>query len=370
VRGNFIKNKCGFSILGLFLVSFIMALLAVSNRAWADCSTPLSISGSKQMPTSVQGQSPSAQTLMVSGGEGPYQWTVPAGYNGLNTGSGSSVVYTAPTSNANCSSNPTLRVTDSCNKTVSMKVSMHNPALAYTPAIDYFTPFEVSCVWARCCSDPEACQGRRRWYRYRCDNSIQYSDFAAAGERGAALACGNLGCAGGQYYCEPICGTCTPVVGYYWAWFDESYIADLKANGCCPAINSQCMEITNYTASASTINLSSGGKTTFMANLSPKGGGTTTWRLTVGGKVFTGSGNSLNQTWDGTNADNKQVDPGIYMATLIAQTTAGTCGDDSDLKNVQITVNRISKVEGNSEPDTCPVGELVVKGDVTLQSRQ
>ena len=110
-----------------------------------------------------------------------------------------------------------------------------------------------------------------------------------------------------------------------------------KSNGCCPAVVFECVKVSNFTASATSIHLSSGERILFSGNLSAKIGGQAAWKISVAGRVFTGSGNSISSVfWDGRDDSGRQVAPGTYTAKLEARTSGGCSG--VDVKTIPISV--------------------------------
>jgi hypothetical protein len=67
------------------------------------------------------------QNLSASGGSGgPYTWHLSSGGGSLNPSTGSSTVYTAPSSNPNCANNPQIYVTDVCGtSSVVLKIAVN-----------------------------------------------------------------------------------------------------------------------------------------------------------------------------------------------------------------------------------------------------
>ncbi|HRT71653.1 MAG TPA: hypothetical protein P5308_09860, partial [Syntrophales bacterium] len=68
-------------------------------------------------------------------------------------------------------------------------------------------------------------------------------------------------------------------------------------------------------AGPSTIDLSRGEAVNFAGNVTDGSGRPVNWSLSVAGRTFTGSGNSVVAAWDGRDASGKKVQPGTYTAT-------------------------------------------------------
>lgn len=98
------------------------------------------------------------------------------------------------------------------------------------------------------------------------------------------------------------------------------------------------LSITNFTSSSPIINPFSGDKVDINGIITNTSGQSMTWSLNVHDRTFTGSGTSLNVTWDGKDANGKIVAPGTYTATLTAQTADGLC---TDSKTINIEVIRV-----------------------------
>ena len=65
-----------------------------------------------------------SQTLTAGGGCGPYSWSVSGG-GSLNKTIGQEVIYTAPATNPNCTSNPTITLTDCCGSSANLKLAVN-----------------------------------------------------------------------------------------------------------------------------------------------------------------------------------------------------------------------------------------------------
>jgi hypothetical protein len=187
--------------------------------------------------TSAQMAVGATQTFTVAGGGGgPYLWSITAGKGTLSGGSGSTIVYTAPATNANCTGNPTLRVKDYCGNTKDTKLAINaysGPESAVTqtgvqgicvpPGASYCdgsTNVGTGCTY-QCCSNLYDCasayQGKSssancngNWYEpYACNDS-------------PANCCGKCGAD-----CKTNCGPTA---------YLDSRDPTMKGLGCCPAL--------------------------------------------------------------------------------------------------------------------------------------
>jgi hypothetical protein len=98
----------------------------------------------------------------------PYTWSLVGG-GSLNTTEGSSVIYTAPSSNAGCSSNPNISVEDACGTVfeISIAVNCNTGGLA-AYALWSWVDKDYGCVW-----DPPL--WRFYWImktEYHCDGTV------------------------------------------------------------------------------------------------------------------------------------------------------------------------------------------------------
>jgi hypothetical protein len=138
-------------VLAFFMAFSVFCVLGIFysfSPAWPECTScencppPVIEFTSKQM--SVDGQ----QTLTVSGGLGSYTWSKESGGGNLS-GSGTSVTYTAPSSNPDdCSYDPTIRVTDSCSNSTFLKLSVN----AYSPSSE--VAYAILCTSCDCGAPP------------------------------------------------------------------------------------------------------------------------------------------------------------------------------------------------------------------------
>jgi hypothetical protein len=93
--------------------------------------------------------------------------------------------------------------------------------------------------------------------------------------------------------------------------------AEMIAAGCRPDAVLSCLSINTFSAEATAINLSAGQKVNFTGSVSSAPGGSINWSISVAGKVLTGSGNSITQSWDGKDSGGKQVMPGMQRASRL-----------------------------------------------------
>ena len=75
--------------------------------------------------TSQQMSCSGTQTLTHSGGGAGGKYTWSADYGTFSTPTGASVVYTAPSANAECAANPTITLTDCCGHTGTLKIAVN-----------------------------------------------------------------------------------------------------------------------------------------------------------------------------------------------------------------------------------------------------
>jgi hypothetical protein len=98
------------------------------------------------------------QTFTVAGGGGgPYLWSIIAGGGTLSGGSGQTIVYTAPATNAECANNPTIRVKDFCGNIKDTKLAVTAGILgsnqAAIPVLRLGTPRPGGCGVGTPCPD-------------------------------------------------------------------------------------------------------------------------------------------------------------------------------------------------------------------------
>ena len=191
--------------------------------------------------TSLQMSVNQQQTLSASGMQSDecYSWTIISGGGSLLPLTGKSVVYTAPASNANCSSNPTITL--SCGGTVidTIKIAV-NAYTANVAAYNVVTP----PVKGACCivviyhCNPATCEGDGCGYSYSmtctyysCDGSINTCSYLGATRENK--------CTASACQVEPpvstMCTTqCTTICGGTIGAHDNRTSAQ-KLEGCCPA---------------------------------------------------------------------------------------------------------------------------------------
>ncbi|MBE3137648.1 MAG: hypothetical protein IMZ43_09715 [Thermoplasmata archaeon] len=213
--------------------------------------TPLTI-GYTSLSMSCSGN----QTLTANGGCAPYSWGLSGGGTLEPGGSGNNqAIYTAPATNPNCTSNPTITLIDNCGSSSSIKLAVSCYTAGGVIRKCDFLPCSHECIFAG-----GACHyhGTYGVWRYDCLGVLDYSTFlcysniqvgsfscsdcagtgwGCAGtwpQCGTGLAnCPGSGCAGGDYPCfagNILCANPYQACGT---------IADLrttaqKEGGCCP----------------------------------------------------------------------------------------------------------------------------------------
>jgi hypothetical protein len=160
------------------------------------------------------------QTLTVAdwkAGE-VYSWATTSG--SINPSTGNSVTYTAPSSNVNCASNPTITLTCGGNVVDTIQIAVNGAFMDTTVA---FNQMESQSVLCACCE--HSTFGMVTAYlininHYRCDGSFYYTSYS--------LSCytPNAGCTKqGNTSSYTLCD---------WDYIDKrtTYMFE---QGCCPA---------------------------------------------------------------------------------------------------------------------------------------
>ena len=131
------KDRRSASCLAVSFILVLGSILFQTTEGWGGCTScetcpPPAIGfSSKQM--SLNG----TQNLTVSSeAGGPFTWGIVGGGGSLSGSTGTSVTYTAPSSNSNCSNNTTIRVTDSCGHATDLNLAVNNPSQAGYTAYD------------------------------------------------------------------------------------------------------------------------------------------------------------------------------------------------------------------------------------------
>lgn len=162
------------------------------------------------------------QTFTSIGGCDPYVWAVTSGGGSITQGG----VYTAPATNANCTDNPTITLTDCCGSSAQVQLAVNCYTEAWN-ALSYIVFEECEGCY---CSDRGCDQGvancwNRHFKNWRCDGVIsQDCDLAPCGSRQYSPCDGNL-----SGYVQVSCSNYET---------DCSYIGDC---GCTPSGNLQCL---------------------------------------------------------------------------------------------------------------------------------
>ena len=182
------------------------------------------------------------QTLTVNkkGGGGPYSWSIIAGGGSLSAYSGTSVVYTASSTNTSCLNNPTIQLTDFCENKATLKIAVNASASveeayqAYSCIMDEtcYEGVPLRCVYQCAVVDIYGykCDGTVKSYLHgcACGGSSSYGGNPCTEETCAWLAI-NANCTVGCTTCLDAANTCghgTPI---------DSRTAGMIVAGCCPA---------------------------------------------------------------------------------------------------------------------------------------
>jgi len=136
------------------------------------------------------------QTLNAFGGCGPYSWSISGGGGTLNTNTGSEVIYHAPATNANCTDNPTITVTDCCGGSANLQLAINCYSASGT-ALGYTSLEVCECRHYTNCNICGFCYyGSGNWHtrKWDCSGTLTYDCET------------NPGCSVGSW---PSCGSYT-----------------------------------------------------------------------------------------------------------------------------------------------------------------
>lgn len=195
--------------------------------------------------TTLQMATDASQTLEVSGWEPGrvYTWAITAGGGSLSTATGSTTVYTAPSTNTNCTNNPT--VTLSCDSvevnSITIAVNDYGTALAgryFTHSVSVIDPSihyeDGPCNW----SCGEYC--RYYWpvtgHRFDVSCSGTVTDVGSSGRNELSYASCDAAQAqsySGLWY--DLAHDVLPGQPETWNIWIDVRTPTQKANGCCPA---------------------------------------------------------------------------------------------------------------------------------------
>jgi hypothetical protein len=174
------------------------------------------------------------QTLTGGGGCGPYTWSASTG--SLSETQGSDTVYTAPATNANCTDNPTITVTDCCGNSASISLAVNCYVDGYSLGMNDRDAVGAcncagACViyWPTNFCATSADYSSLRMRKWNCDGTLTYS--CSTGTGGTHNIEGE-GC--GRAYCPP---------GTSWGPLDPMYCAPVELGGCLSGFHcgtSQC----------------------------------------------------------------------------------------------------------------------------------
>ena len=193
------------------------------------------------------------------GGCGPSNWSLSGG-GSLNQTEGGEVVYTAPATNANCTENATITVTDCCGNSTSISLAINCYVGGYSLGMnDRDAGGACNCfgecrvTWPRNICDVSSDSSSYRMRQWDCDGTLTYScSTGTGGIHVIKPPCENAYCPPytgwgplGSQYCTPVelggclsdfhCGTnqCGSSGGNCSELVDKRTLT-LKEQGCCP----------------------------------------------------------------------------------------------------------------------------------------
>jgi len=342
-----------------FLAFFLLALLLFSSFSPLYADSP-KINGSAQMSAG------GTQTLTVSGGSGPYTWKITGGGGSLSGSSGTSLTYTAPATNPNCTNNATITVScpaGSAAIQIAINTSGSN-ANAYA-TLQPGTCETIAAGTYTCIK----CVGK--YNIYRCDGG-QPASYPCIDDLGGAYKIYCWDTANGVPVSCTACYNNTSGCDLY--GMKVGVVRDLRTEamknaGCCPAQllpplptpppPPACdLSISNFKASSAVIDRN-GGSISFSGGIASSQ--PFTWTLTIDGEVIgRGSGSSVAASWNIKDKFGKLKDPQKITATLSAAATGdSTCfasaeasftirAKDDDCTRLEITAeSAINIASGN-----------------------
>ncbi len=347
------KKSCLF-IFFIALIIFFNQLFIGNSNAEAPS---LVISGPSQMSIN------QTATLIVSEGcGGPYHWSLSGG-GSLSSTTGSSVSYTAPSSNANCNNNSIICVTDTAGQKAYIQISVNANTSSKVAYIMNTCSKEGNCTFdgntfcesATVLVNYYFCNGNL-WssnhcgYSSRYEQNIQNCDLCYSNQTEMPACSGGTSTGNQRRTCELLSLHCggTGQHCYPLNTADDVRTPEMKAAGCCPAgllppppppvTVAQCttcdLQVAPIQGSNTTIDPISGGKITFISSITSSK--LFNWTLTVADRTFNGTGNQVNVNWDGKYRDGKVVKEGSYTATLKTVVIDDpTCNDS---KSITFTV--------------------------------
>lgn len=173
----------------------------------------------------------SQQILSHSGGGAGGKYTWSADYGTFNKPIGTTVIYTAPSANANCANNPTITLTDCCGHKGTVKFAV-NCVVGGTPA----TVYRYDSV------GPTGCQHAIWAEFYLCDGSYYTKNGCDSCGCGACANCdcGSYPQCNSAFQCTQAmliarCTMAAMCAGSCTLGWEDIRTTTQKAAGCCPA---------------------------------------------------------------------------------------------------------------------------------------
>lgn len=106
------------------------------------------------------------------------------------------------------------------------------------------------------------------------------------------------------------------------------------------------LSISSFYSNISVFNPTSGDNLLFNGEISHN----VPWTLTIVGRTFTGTGNTVSVAWDGKDQNGKLVPAGNYTATLSVQTSTGNClGSESITVKIESCNLQITAFKGSNQ---------------------
>ncbi len=314
----------------LSIFAWMSVLLLFASSAWGACSGERIGYETQQMLVGA------SQALTVVGArpDAVYRWRVASGGGTLSSTTGTSVVYTAPSSNPNCENNPAISLSSDgavCN-TLQIAVS--------APRIDGGAFFEARTFSKTACTHsiykrPYNCYGSSSPEWSACDGCDCNPGWPTACNCNGAFFC-TADHVNARCTANSACGSWNGVT-IACSGFTDIRTAAQKAKGCCPAAllpaeppPPACdVAVTSFGGTSTAVDVQNGGRVIFSGTIASSD--PVSWTVTVAGKkIGEGTGLTVSVPWDGRLEGQVAEIGKTHPVKLVAVTADGRCSAEGE----------------------------------------